>query len=42
VGIRIETPTGTIYTLKEKSFEFKLLEGIVKSNDTYIDIEEAS
>jgi hypothetical protein len=42
VAIRIETPDGRIYSLKEKSFEFKFLEGIIKSNDAYSDIEEAA
>jgi len=42
VCIRVETPDGRIYTLKEKSYDFKVLEGIVKLDDNYIDIEEAA
>lgn len=42
VAIRIETPEGRTYCLKEKSFEFKFLEGIVKSKDEYVDMEESS
>ncbi len=42
VCVRIETPDGRIYTLKHKSFVFKVLEGIVKLDDEYVDMEEAS
>jgi len=42
VAVRVETPDGRCYTLKEKSFEFKFLEGIVKSVDSYVDMEESS
>lgn len=42
VAIRVETPDGRIYCLKEKSFAFKVLEGIVKLDDEYVDTEEAS
>lgn len=42
VVIRIDTPDGRTYFLKNKSFAFKVLEGIIKSNDTYVDREESA
>lgn len=41
-ALRIDTPDGRTYWLKNKSFEFKVLEGIIKLDDTYVDIEEAA
>ncbi len=41
VVVRVETPTGEIYFLKNKSFIFKLLEGIMKNNPDIVDTEEA-
>jgi len=38
---RIQAPNGEIYILKDKGFAFKVLEGIVKSDDSIIDTEEA-
>lgn len=41
VCIRVENKYGhRVY--KEKSFSFKLAEGIVKDNDTYVDLEEVA
>lgn len=40
VVVRVETKDG-IYCLKEKSFEFKVMEQGVKDDDTKVDIEEA-
>lgn len=40
VVIRVDTPDGHTRFLKKKSFAFKLLEGIIKSDDTYVDVEE--
>lgn len=40
VCIRVEHDRG-IYCLKEKSFPFKVLEGIAKDNSQYVDIEES-
>ena len=40
VVIRVDTPDGHIRFLKKKSYAFKLLEGIIKSDETYADIEE--
>jgi len=43
VVLRIETPNnGRIYFLKYKSFLFRVLEGIAKEDDTYVDTEEAN
>jgi hypothetical protein len=41
VCVRVETPTGDTYILKDKSFGFKILEGIIKSDGETIDTEEA-
>lgn len=42
VCIRVDTPTGRTYWLKEKSYEFKVLEGIIKLRDDVVDIEESA
>lgn len=48
VVLRVEIPEGNhahdgqMYFFKYKSFEFRILEGISKEDDTVIDIEEAS
>ncbi len=42
VVLRVENPDGTTLYQKAKSFPFKVLEGIVKNNDEYVDPEEAS
>ncbi len=39
VALRVEH-AGGVYFLKEKSFEFKVLEGIIKDNPDYVDQEE--
>lgn len=41
IVIRAESIDGMI-VLKEKSIDFKLLEGIIKSNDSYVDVEESN
>ncbi len=41
VVARIESIGGIRY-VKEKSYEFKILEGIVKDNASYVDLEEVS
>lgn len=40
VVLRIETPKGETYFLKHKSFTFKVLEGMIKEKDDYVDMEE--
>ena len=42
VVLRVENPNGTIFWAKEKSFIFRVLEGIAKEDDAYLDIEEVS
>lgn len=42
VAVRVEGPEGFQYVLKEKSFQFKVLEGIIKLDDTVADMEESS
>ena len=42
VIIRVDTPDGHTRFLKKKSFAFKLLEGIIKSQETYVDLEESA
>lgn len=42
VCIRIEHGATVYRSLKEKFLTFKLLEGLAKSNDNYVDLEEAS
>lgn len=39
VVVRVESALGTMY-LKEKSFSFKVLEGIVKSDEAFVDPED--
>ena len=41
VVIRVEQPDGTVSFYKEKSYIFRVLEGIIKQKDDYIDTEEA-
>lgn len=41
VVVRVDSPSGTYY-LKNKSFALKLIEGIIKSDDSVVDMEEAS
>lgn len=41
VCVRIETPIGETFILKDKGYIFKVLEGIIKSDETVIDTEEA-
>jgi tRNA-binding EMAP/Myf-like protein len=42
VVVRVDTPEGNTYWLKEKNFVFKVLEGIAKEDADYIDTEESS
>lgn len=42
VVVRVENPDGEVFWLKDKSFEFKVLEGIIKDSDDYVDMEEIS
>lgn len=42
VVLRVENPNGDTHFLKSKSYEFKVLEGIIKNNDEYVDMEEVS
>ena len=42
VVVRFDQPNGDTVWLKEKSFLFKVLEGIVKEDDSYVDMEEVS
>lgn len=42
VVLRIEQPDGTRKFLKKKAYLFKLLEGIVKEDQDYVDMEESS
>lgn len=42
VVARIDTPDGRTYFLKNKSFAFKVLEGIIKTDANYIDMEESN
>lgn len=42
VVIRAENPDGTTEFLKSKSFDFLVLEGVIKTDDTYVDREEIS
>ena len=41
VVVRIDDKHGASF-LKHKSFEFKLMEGIIKDNSKYVDAEEAA
>lgn len=40
VCIRVETPDGRTYILKDKGFVFRVIEGIIKQDDSVIDTEE--
>lgn len=42
VVLRVENPSGSTLFLKAKSYEFRVLEGIIKSDDSYVDLEETS
>lgn len=42
VAIRVDTPDGATYFLKHKSFNFKVLEGIIKDQTDYVDTEESA
>jgi hypothetical protein len=42
VCLRVEEPTGRIWFAKHKSFTFKVLEGIIKDNENYVDTEEVA
>lgn len=40
--VRVDTPNGDTYFLKSKSFNFKVLEGIIKDQADYVDTEESA
>ena len=42
VCVRLEKADGTIKVFKHKSFNFKVLEGILKNNDDYVDTEDVN
>lgn len=42
VVVRVEKANGKMKCYKHKSFEFKVLEGILKQDDNYVDTEEIS
>jgi hypothetical protein len=42
VVVRVDAPDGTTYFLKSKSFNFKVLEGIIKDREDYVDTEESA
>lgn len=42
VVVRVETPDGKTYFLKEKSFEYKVLSGLAKDTEQYVDPEESA
>lgn len=42
VVVRAENPDGTVVFLKNKSFDFLMLEGVIKTDDNYVDLEEIS
>lgn len=42
VVLRVEPPMGAPFFLKEKSYNFKVMEGIIKDDDSIVDMEEAS
>lgn len=42
ICVRLEKADGTIKVYKHKSFEFKVLEGILKQDDNYVDTEEVN
>ena len=41
VVVRVESANGTDW-MKEKSFSFKMMEGILKDDENYVDLEESS
>ena len=42
VVVRVDAPDGRTYFLKEKGLTFKILEGIVKDSEDYVDLEESA
>lgn len=42
IVVRVDTPEGDTYFLKDKTFVFKVLEGIAKEDENYVDTEESS
>ena len=42
VVVRVDKPDGTMEFLKNKGFSFKVLEGIAKLDDNYVDTEESA
>lgn len=42
VVLRVEKPNGEVEWFKDKGWVFKLLEGIAKEDEDYVDLEEAS
>ena len=42
IVVRLEKANGRMKCYKHKSFEFKVLEGILKQDDNYVDIEDIS
>lgn len=42
VVVRVDAPNGDTYFLKSKSFNFKVLEGIIKDQADYVDTEESA
>lgn len=42
VVVRLDKPNGDVVFLKNKSFEFGVLEGYIKQSEDYVDMEEAS
>lgn len=42
IVVRVDKPDGTVQFLKSKNYHFKVLEGIAKANEEYVDTEEIS
>jgi len=42
VCLRITPPVGSDYTLKHKNWNFRVMEGIIKDSDSYVDEEESN
>ena len=42
VCLRVDSPDGKTNIYKDKSFAFKVMEGIIKTDDAYVDLEEIS
>lgn len=42
IVVRVDTPDGDTYFLKDKNFTFKVLEGIIKDEEGYVDTEESA